>query len=297
MAFVNLFVAQLLLPFLFIIWLWNSQENSRINWILLLLATSSVVGFSLIVGAQAWTSIYLGLLILVAYFVAVIKSLFRLPAHWGPIQLGNTWQKKVTTITYIIICLCFIPLNIFGLMGYTTSHPSIELQFPLQNGVYHVAHGGSTPLINYHNIHEAQQFALDISELNSLGTRAKGIYPNNLSSYAIYADTVYSPCSGRIQKAVSDLPDYIPPNHDPKHPAGNHVMIKCKEAHVYLAHLLQKSVLVDSSEIVSKGTPVGQVGNSGNTSEPHLHIHATRDGVGIPILFNGRFLVRNSLIW
>ena len=49
---------------------------------------------------------------------------------------------------------------------------------------------------------------------------------------------------------------------------------------------------------------IGQVGNSGNTSEPHLHIHAQRpaendaflSGEPLPIRLNGRFLVRNDLL-
>jgi murein DD-endopeptidase MepM/ murein hydrolase activator NlpD len=46
------------------------------------------------------------------------------------------------------------------------------------------------------------------------------------------------------------------------------------------------------------------VGNSGNTTEPHLHIHASKSGtpdnltsgIGLPILFNERFLVRNDIV-
>jgi hypothetical protein len=42
---------------------------------------------------------------------------------------------------------------------------------------------------------------------------------------------------------------------------------------------------------------IGRVGNSGNTTEPHLHIHATDPGTGraVPITFHGRSLTRNSL--
>jgi murein DD-endopeptidase MepM/ murein hydrolase activator NlpD len=54
---------------------------------------------------------------------------------------------------------------------------------------------------------------------------------------------------------------------------------------------------------VQVGDMLGQVGNSGNTSQPHLHLHAERGGAadqiltgeGVPIEFEGRFLVRNSL--
>ncbi|MGI9182408.1 MAG: hypothetical protein ACR2H9_18165 [Longimicrobiaceae bacterium] len=49
---------------------------------------------------------------------------------------------------------------------------------------------------------------------------------------------------------------------------------------------------------------LGRVGNSGNTTQPHLHIHGERggtatsilDGEGVPIRFDGHFLVRNSLV-
>ena len=51
------------------------------------------------------------------------------------------------------------------------------------------------------------------------------------------------------------------------------------------------------------GDVLGQVGNSGNTSQPHLHLHAERGGEpgrslmakGVPVKLGGRFLVRNSL--
>jgi len=56
------------------------------------------------------------------------------------------------------------------------------------------------------------------------------------------------------------------------------------------------SVTVTQDATVTVGQKVGKVGNSGNTTEPHLHIHAEKDGVGIPIQFNKRFLVRNSLV-
>lgn len=57
------------------------------------------------------------------------------------------------------------------------------------------------------------------------------------------------------------------------------------------------TVVVKEGESIQKGKPIGLVGNSGNTSEPHLHIHAEKNGEGVPIHFNGRFLIKNSLVW
>ena len=70
-----------------------------------------------------------------------------------------------------------------------------------------------------------------------------------------------------------------------------------------VAHLRKHSVRVTVGDVVAAGDPLGEVGNSGNTSEPHLHIHAERggepgvilDGSSVPITIEGRFLVRNSV--
>jgi len=64
------------------------------------------------------------------------------------------------------------------------------------------------------------------------------------------------------------------------------------------------SVAVKRSERVGEGQPLGRMGNSGNTSEPHLHVHAVKtgsgsvlEGEGVPIVFDGRFPVRNGLVY
>src|SRR5690606_26350449 len=112
----------------------------------------------------------------------------------------------------------------------------------------------------------------------------------------------YSPCRGTVVSAVDGLADLIPPEADPSQPAGNHVVIACNGVQVTLAHLQNGSVTVSPGSTVSVGEPVGRVGNSGNTSEPHLHVHAVRVledgsvGDGVPVLVDGVFAVRNTTI-
>jgi len=56
--------------------------------------------------------------------------------------------------------------------------------------------------------------------------------------------------------------------------AGNHVMIKAKEGYiVFLAHLKNQSILVSEGQQVRQGEVIGMVGNSGNSTAPHLHIN------------------------
>jgi len=89
---------------------------------------------------------------------------------------------------------------------------------------------------------------------------------------------------------------------DPGHGAGNYIMIRCANTDTFvgLVHLAQSSIGVRPGDVVTIGQPLAQVGNSGYTSEPHLHIHAKRgsmlDGEGIAIRFDGEWLIRNSVV-
>jgi murein DD-endopeptidase MepM/ murein hydrolase activator NlpD len=63
-------------------------------------------------------------------------------------------------------------------------------------------------------------------------------------------------------------------------PAPLAVVIGCKGINVVLAHLRRGSIAVRLSESVTAGQGLAEAGNSGNTSEPHLHRHAVRPESG-----------------
>ena len=69
-------------------------------------------------------------------------------------------------------------------------------------------------------------------------------------------------------------PEEIDGRLDIRPNAGNHVMIQAKEGHiVFLAHLRNRSILVTEGEQVRQGQEIGRLGNSGNSTMPHLHIN------------------------
>ena len=89
--------------------------------------------------------------------------------------------------------------------------------------------------------------------------------------------------------------------------AGNFVMLECGDAgefYVVLAHMRSTSVRVHPGDYLTLDVKLGEVGNSGNSDEPHLHVHAQRPGAiwdlftvdPLPIRFNGRYLVRNDRV-
>jgi murein DD-endopeptidase MepM/ murein hydrolase activator NlpD len=71
-----------------------------------------------------------------------------------------------------------------------------------------------------------------------------------------------------------------------------------------LAHLKKGSIKVNVGDVVNTNTLIGQVGNTGNTSEPHLHLHVEKGGAkntilngkAVPFTINNQFLVRGDII-
>ncbi|MNV58349.1 Peptidase family M23 [compost metagenome] len=73
---------------------------------------------------------------------------------------------------------------------------------------------------------------------------------------------------------------------------GNHVYLRIDATGTYLLlnHLKKDSVTVTVGDHVNAGEVLGHVGNSGSTSEPHLHIHHQRQDPTqtlLPILAEG----------
>jgi hypothetical protein len=76
--------------------------------------------------------------------------------------------------------------------------------------------------------------------------------------------------------------------------AGNHVVLALDApgAFVVLAHLRAGSVVVRPGQRVVPGSELGRCGNSGNSTQPHVHVQVMDgpDGTaarGVPLLFRG----------
>ncbi|AOV09067.1 peptidase M23 [Sporosarcina ureilytica] len=287
---------QFVLPITFIVMLWKEKKTSQSEWLIQLLATIMIVSWTFQTGRWDWIGYYLRYLLIIMLFIGVFlswKKIKKLPFH-----IKFTQKQKTSAGIHVFLIVVFGFNNVAALIGNFTQQQAIELTFPLKDGTYYVGHGGSHTQLNYHNAYEPQQFALDIVKLNKLGTRTTGFYPKELDKYAIYGEPLYSPCDGEVLESRSNLPDWTPPDKDAEHPEGNYVALACDNTNsiVYIAHMQQDSVKVEEGDRVKVADPIGWVGNSGNTSEPHLHIHAEKDGIGIPITFNEAFLVRNNLV-
>lgn len=297
MSLFQLAFFQLILPATIIFSLWKGSFNSKVDWIVQAIFTVLFTTWLFLSSPWDWFSYYWRFVWLILLLFAVYHSWKKVKGL--PMLIKFKQGQKWSLGFYAVLVLIFGLYNVLTLSGYSTKEKVIELDFPLKNGVYYVGQGGNHVQINYHNAHPSQRYALDVVKLNQFGLRAAGIYPEQLKKYVIYGDALYSPCSGEVVESRNDLPDLTPPHADSKNVTGNFINISCEkqDVNVFIAHMQEGSVTVEAGERVKRGQPIGLVGNSGNTSEPHLHIHAERNGKGVPIEFGGRFLVRNSLVW
>ena len=155
-------------------------------------------------------------------------------------------------------------------------------------------------------------FRVDSQEKSYTGERT------DLKSYYCYGQAVLAPADGEVVELCQDYDD-TPIAEEGQADCtcpdvrGNYVLIRHgRREYSLLAHLRKGSVTVRPGDRVRRGDPIACCGNSGNTSEPHVHFHiqAGRSflfSAGLPITFEGveavgtdlsstRFLTRGEMV-
>lgn len=170
-------------------------------------------------------------------------------------------------------------------LSYRTKTP---LRLPFR-GAWTVFWGGRTLADNYHAMARDQRFAYDFV-VRREGTTHAGDGTAN-AQYFCYGQPILAPGAGRVVEAVDGIDDNRPGEMNRRQPLGNHVVIDHGNGELsFLAHLQPGSVAVRAGATVKAGDALGRCGNSGNSSEPHLHYHLQdtprfADGAGLPAQF------------
>jgi hypothetical protein len=303
-------VGQILLPIALAFRLWRAEYCSRLEWFLYVLPAGIYLAFISVAGIWLLAPRCLLYGFSLLSLAAAVASWRRRPQAPAPGAGGFRGRFQAAT-NFALMAFC-TGMLLLALNGYgAPPMPAIDMASPLRNGEFGVVNGGYSILINPHiktlkreslAAYRAQSYAVDIVKIDRFGMRAHGCRPADLTRYHIFGEPVFAPCSGVVMRIEDQLPDQIPSDGDPLHPAGNHVLLKCTEASVFLAHLKQSSISVKLGEWVHTGDYIGRVGNSGLSLEPHLHLHAqkgsaTEDFLSsepLPLKIEGRTLVRNS---
>jgi hypothetical protein len=263
---------------------------------------------------------------------------WAVPVWWLPYFYGGLWLVAVMAVLFrgrlgdmpplpqgiwgwSGLALSFVLLGLgvwYGAQAVTGRRlppvAVVDIANPFGPGHYLVGHGGSNTLVNGHlktldpSVERflpwhGQSYAVDFFGLGPFGLRARGWRPADPAAYAIFGAALRAPCDGVVVAAETAQPDFDVPQQDSINRLGNHVILRCGEAEIVLAHMRQGSVTVVPGDTVSTGERLGEVGNSGASTEPHLHIHAQRpplpgappiSGAPLALRIDGRFLVRGD---
>jgi hypothetical protein len=294
-----LLTTQIFLPAFFLVWLWFPRPVDRLGWTMRVFYGACYFAFISIIGRWDFLSSTLSIIMPAIFIACVGLSFLRIRHHaWN--RSASAFRAHGLTAAMAVF---FLALAARALSGYGYRETAVNLAFPFGAGTYYIGQGGSTTAINYHHADQSQRYALDIVALNSLGARADGLMPTDLSDYVVYDREVKSPCTGVAISTHDGIENNRISQTNAQQPAGNYIILACGTVRILLAHFKKGSIAVAGGEIVTEGQALGRVGNSGNSSEPHLHMHAyiggTVDyntGEGVPMTFDDRFLVRGSTV-
>ena len=219
----------------------------------------------------------ISLLLLLA---AVAWSLWRRP-------IFNRWRWLGLAL---VAAIAFAPL---AFRHYPSSHEgevsAVRFRLPLDGPIL-VGWGGDRLAGNYHTRYPDQRWAYDL--LVAKDGKTHGGNGSRYEDYYCYGVSVLAPADGKVVTVLDGMPDTPLQTSETVMPAGgNQINLKVAPGeYLFLCHLQRGSIAVKDGNQVTRGQKLALVGNSGNTSEPHLHIHLQdmprpHIGEGIPLYF------------
>lgn len=253
-------------------------------------------------GAMAIVPFVVGPIVLACLTAAtiVLAGYDVLYGGWRRLLRGRIVFDALALAASIFIVL-------FAYRTYPSSHDATMvgpcLTLPLQGDVA-VLQGGRTVDVNDHAGSPARRYAYDLALLRDGAThRGEG---DALDDYYGYGEPVLAPMAGLVVSVVDGEADR-PPGAFAWRPGdgayGNHVVVQIDdEQFLFIAHLQAGSIRVRPGDSIRVDAPIGQVGNSGRSSTPHVHLHVqdspvANRGEGIPVEVCAYDVVARGASW
>ena len=202
----------------------------------------------------------------------------------------------------------------------------LVVEFPVR-GFWIAPNSPGTKVPSHGTTSFGEAYAIDLVMING-ADKSKKPYRSSFFRYLLqgvplsdfygWGQTVHSPVNGQVIDVVNDIEErnrvnpftdlrymrkatkeYIN-NGKPETVAGNYVLIKLNE-HQYalLAHMVKGSIKVFPGASVERDQPIGQLGHSGNSTMPHLHMQLMDSSDfsvarGIPFVFREYEIAENG---
>ncbi len=143
--------------------------------------------------------------------------------------------------------------------------------------------------------HVPERYAIDWVAIDDDAHRAIGPIDRN-DSYLAYGKEIIAVADGVVSRTrdgmAENTPPLNPPNPTVEMAAGNYIMQDIGGGHyAFYAHLTPGSLRVHEGDRVVRGQVIALLGNSGNSSEAHLHFHVSNANdplmsEGVPYVFD-----------
>lgn len=182
-----------------------------------------------------------------------------------------------------------VPPNTAAESNFLNYVTKTDLRLPIEDEWF-VFWGGRTVEQNYHAVARDQRFAYDLVQIEGTSTHINDGSRNQ--DYFCFDKPLFAPGGGTVVSIENNIADNVPGVRNPSQPLGNYVILDHGNGEFsFLAHFKQGSVVVQNGDRVLKGQLLGHCGNSGNSTEPHLHYHMQNsatfgNGEGLPSQFN-----------
>lgn len=257
---------------------------------------------SLLVGLPTWFYYIAGFRILISD--AAIHSFV---AVWYAIAiqeiiLSFTASKRL--VEQFIKRILFFLLSIFWALGFGLAslivfkayeHPAkeecVQIQLPV-HGTWRASHAGGHSSVNYHMAIPQQAYGVDLVKVNEEGKFFTGT-GTAITDYVAFNDSVFAPVSGKIALIINQYNnEQVMKKGDTIHSLGNYIAIEMgTQQYLILAQLNKGSMQVNVGDTIVEGQYLAHVGNSGNTTWPHLHMQISNKAdvydstaVGLPFV-------------
>jgi hypothetical protein len=168
-----------------------------------------------------------------------------------------------------------------------------------------ITHVRSNLAVNGKN-YISQRYAIDWIKINKDNRLYVGD-PQILDNWAGYNQNVLAVSDAQVVRVVDKYQDQVPFILPAAVGAitleeidGNNVILALPNGQfAYYAHLKPGSITVKEGDFVTKGQVIAKLGNTGNTSAPHLHLHimetaSSLGSNGLPYVFEEYYLIKQT---
>ncbi|MFY8019895.1 MAG: M23 family metallopeptidase [Bacteroidia bacterium] len=246
-----------------------------------------IAGFRILINDTAIHSF-----VLVWYLIAIQEIILSFTASKRLVEQFIKRMLFFLLSIFWVLGFGLASLIVFKAYDYPSKNDCVSLSIPV-HGTWRASHAGGHSSVNYHLAIPQQAYAIDLLKVNDDGNFFTGT-GTAITDYICLNDSVFSPVNGKIAFVIDSFNnEQVLKKGDTINPLGNYIAIEiAKEKFVILAQLNKGSIKVKQGDEVKAGDHLAQVGNSGNTTWPHLHMQVSNkadvyanDAIGLPFVF------------